>query len=297
LNVKSFYLIVFSCFAILSGCENNSSDSKEFRPSVRIIADELNSDKRMSDYLYTIGYEESLAEENGDIDWYDIIGSLDNSFDQLPEEEQYEFLSKAQDIIRELLNGEDPACRNNYSCQIRDIAFYTSDHTYTMSFEWSGNSSLKVDNLIAYSPKEESENNEEERQQEEKSTQANMEENINNDYVKKMQEHAINMQKQFVDFSEAFGNPQFGDTDWMIDLAVTITEISKLSDQPKEIYPPSEYEETHAIYLEAMNDYKTAMAMLPAALDNMDAYKINEAKEYMDKALEKVKLVHAKLIP
>ncbi len=114
-------------------------------------------------------------------------------------------------------------------------------------------------------------------------------------YVTKMQEHAGKVQEQFITFSDAFANPQFGDFDWMVDLSVAITEISRLSEEPSSYVAPKKYIETHQLYLKAMDDYKTAMDILPTALDNMDSTQINEAANYMDRALQKVKEVHAKI--
>jgi cell division protein FtsB len=110
-------------------------------------------------------------------------------------------------------------------------------------------------------------------------------------YTIKMHDHTVSMQEQFVKFADLFGNPQFGDTNWMIDLSVVITEISRLSQEPKGFVVPEKYKETHTIYLEAMENYKIAMDILPSALDSMDLTRINEAKSYMDQALVKVKEV------
>lgn len=114
-------------------------------------------------------------------------------------------------------------------------------------------------------------------------------------YAENMRDHIMKMQEQFVKFDNLFKNPQFSDTNWKIDLSVAITEISRLSQEPKGFSVPDKYKETHALYLEAMDNYKKAMDIFPNALDTMSSVKINEAKGYMDQALEKVKTVQGKL--
>lgn len=119
--------------------------------------------------------------------------------------------------------------------------------------------------------------------------------NFEKRYTENMRDHILKMQEQFIKFGKLFETPQFSDTNWKIDISVVITEISRLSQEPKSFSVPDKYKETHAIYLEAMNNYKKAMDMLPSALDNMSSVKINEAKEYMNQGLEKIKTVQAKL--
>lgn len=149
---KSVFLLVFTMVFILSGCGFTTGNFDE-------VIKEASNSNHLSKYLLSIDYKLIESSEPGDDKeyyWYDITGKLDNNFDKLSKEEQYQFLKVIFNIVRK--NEGTPSeegefyCGKDVECQIGHIDLKTSKHIYGVEYSnnYSSPSLLFIDNEIVY---------------------------------------------------------------------------------------------------------------------------------------------------
>lgn len=114
-------------------------------------------------------------------------------------------------------------------------------------------------------------------------------------YIASMKEHAAAMSKEFEKIKTLFSNPKVNDLNWKVDVSVTTSEITRLSELPSSFDVPENYREIHDKYLNAMDLYFISMDTLTQSLDNNDAQGIEESSYGMELALQYVNEVFSEL--
>ena len=107
-------------------------------------------------------------------------------------------------------------------------------------------------------------------------------------YAKTVGELATTVGESLERASELFGNPQIGDTEWMISVAGVLATWQVAYQQAQEITPPPAFEEIHATMLEGLALLNSSADNIATGLDTFDVTLINQAAEEMAQAAERI---------
>jgi hypothetical protein len=118
-------------------------------------------------------------------------------------------------------------------------------------------------------------------------------------YATIMADHSGRVTEALRQLSNLMSNPQIGDDEWTIDVAVQIVTIQMLYDEAMEIDPPSSMANIHYKYVQAMNHLDTATDLIVQGIDALDVTLIDQANSEMVSATqlmnEVTELVEARL--
>ncbi|WP_342560716.1 hypothetical protein NSQ95_08950 [Psychrobacillus sp. FSL W7-1457] len=124
---KSVFLLIFILVVLLSGCESSTKNLDQ-------LLDDIANNEQFGDHLLTIGYTESEDENYV----YTLKGELDDSFDKLSIPEKYQFFEEIYKNIQKAgrNNYSEFYCNENIDCDIDYIDLNTSEHNYSMSYDF-----------------------------------------------------------------------------------------------------------------------------------------------------------------
>ncbi|EEL05468.1 NADH dehydrogenase subunit 2 [Bacillus cereus BDRD-ST196] len=121
---------------ILSGCGGPEHTTENFDS----IVSEISKDKEIKNHLKSVTYKElEKSDQNDENPYYDydIVASLNDSFDNLQPKEQYEYLLSINKIIEKQggkPQGKDGAgdlyCGKGVKCELLNIVLKTEKHEY-----------------------------------------------------------------------------------------------------------------------------------------------------------------------
>ncbi|WP_234816627.1 hypothetical protein [Bacillus mycoides] len=132
-------LTIFS-LCVLASCGVTEEEKKETEVSlekqVQKSIEPLNSDERLLKYLSNVKYEKDIHSDDTNLH-YNIVGTLDDSFEELKKEEQFAFIAHAIDKMREVNkdNSGNLSCERLFLCDIWYVEFSTSKNQYMMFYE------------------------------------------------------------------------------------------------------------------------------------------------------------------
>ncbi|MCP3739684.1 hypothetical protein [Rossellomorea sp. BNER] len=299
-KLKLVFLLV-ACFVFVSACNGTKESSKEEieRKRLKVTMDSIAYDATNSkvevDFTTNLpkGITWSQAYLRDPIG--NLIGNYDGKEEPTPSKAVFN-ISETEKV--DLVDGEyefEIKVNVEYEGDNKDLLFDSEFGGFSDDMEEFYNDSetvsIEIEDYNKYSlsiksePKHlstgiSSENVEEVEEIDTSIDQSKMEA----EYIKEMKDHAGLMGEQLKIFGELFLNPKPGDLDWKVDVSVSITEISRLSELPASFEVPDKYKETHEKYLNAMDLYFISMDMLPTALDDNDATQIEEAMYGMELA-------------
>lgn len=98
--------------------------------------------------------------------------------------------------------------------------------------------------------------------------------------------HTTRVGQALTELGELMSNPQMGDDEWRLDVAVQLVTIRALYGEATEIDPPSSMTNIHYKYLQAMKHYATATDLIAEGIDELDANLIDQATTEMNMALQ-----------
>ncbi|WP_243765238.1 hypothetical protein [Bacillus arachidis] len=103
----------------------------------------LKSDEGLLKYLSNVKYEKDINSDDTNLH-YNIIGTLDDSFEELKEKEQFAFIAHAIDTMREVNkeNNGNLSCDRLFLCDIWYVEFSTSNDKYRMFYKDSSVNSM-----------------------------------------------------------------------------------------------------------------------------------------------------------
>ena len=90
-------------------------------------------------------------------------------------------------------------------------------------------------------------------------------------------EHSGKVSTAFSELGALMSEPQIGNDEWTIDVAVQLVTIQTLYDEAMEMEPPSSMADIHYKYVQAMQHYDTAVDLVIEGIDALDADLINQA--------------------
>ena len=96
-------------------------------------------------------------------------------------------------------------------------------------------------------------------------------------YAATIAEHASKVSTAMYELSSFMSDPQIGNDEWTLKVAVQLAAIRVLYDEAMEIEPPTSMTDIHYKYVQAMKHYETATHLLAEGIDKLDATLINQA--------------------
>lgn len=138
------FLVIIGLF-VISGCTQKEEEPKvslekteeSIENQLNIVVKALSEDKEIAKYATDIKFEKDPEYIDDDRNLYYIItGKLDDSYDEISHEEQYDLFSNTDRVIRDTLKDQDEelTCDNYYLCDFREIKYSTSVDDYTMTY-------------------------------------------------------------------------------------------------------------------------------------------------------------------
>ncbi|MEH7236434.1 hypothetical protein [Bacillus sp. JJ1562] len=137
-------LLIVITASVLSGCGYQLTTAN----LDKIVSEALN-DEGLNKYLESITYEQTDSydpeEDNYAYYYYDIIATLDDSYDSLAPKEQNEFIEKIAKVVEKNsgtpqgINGEGEFfCGEEITCEFGNIILNTSKHVYHSNYNLPG---------------------------------------------------------------------------------------------------------------------------------------------------------------
>ena len=96
-------------------------------------------------------------------------------------------------------------------------------------------------------------------------------------YATTIVDHSTKCGKAFNKLSELMANPQIGDDEWTLAVAVQLAMIRALYEEAMEIEPPSSMANIHYKYVQAMKHYETATHLIAQGFDELDPDLLEQA--------------------
>ncbi|AJH80282.1 hypothetical protein FOC88_27460 (plasmid) [Bacillus thuringiensis] len=134
--MKRVILTIITAMLVLSGCGGPEHTTE----NLNSIVSEISKDKEIKNYLKSVTYKElEKSDQNAENPYYDydIVASLNDSFDNLQPKEQYEYLLSINKIIEKQggkPQGKDGAgdlyCGKGVKCELLSIVLKTEKHEY-----------------------------------------------------------------------------------------------------------------------------------------------------------------------
>ncbi|MFB6649249.1 hypothetical protein [Bacillus toyonensis] len=139
---KLTYLIstIFSLF-ILTSCGVTDEEKKEAAVStekqVQKLIEPITSNENLKKYLTNVTYEKDSYESDDINIFYNIIGILNDSFEDLSIKEKYNFMASVTEIIRNVNkdNFGKLSCAKGFNCDLYYVEFTTSKEKYKMYYK------------------------------------------------------------------------------------------------------------------------------------------------------------------
>ncbi|ETT85560.1 hypothetical protein [Bacillus mycoides] len=141
--MKRIILTIITAMLVLSGCGGPEHTTE----NLDSIASEISKDKEIKNHLKSVMYKElENTDPNAENPYYsyDIVASLNDSFDNLQPKEQYEYLVSISKIIEKQggkPQGKDGAgdlyCGQGVACEVFRIVLKTEKHEYYTSYNYN----------------------------------------------------------------------------------------------------------------------------------------------------------------
>ncbi|WP_144474011.1 hypothetical protein [Bacillus tropicus] len=135
-----FILTIFS-LCILTSCDVTEEEKKEAAVSsekqVQKLIEPITSNENLKKYLTNVTYEKE-TDYSDDINlYYNISGTLNDSFEDLSIEEKYNFMASVTEIIRNVNkdNFGKLSCAKDFNCDLYYVKFTTSKQNYKMMYK------------------------------------------------------------------------------------------------------------------------------------------------------------------
>lgn len=96
-------------------------------------------------------------------------------------------------------------------------------------------------------------------------------------YATTITDHVSRVSNAMLTLSDLMANPQFGNDEWTINVAIELVTIRLLYYEALEIDPPSSMAHIHYKYVQAMEHYETSTYLIAQGIDELDANLINLA--------------------
>ncbi|HFT5903641.1 TPA: hypothetical protein ACGSMF_004815 [Bacillus cereus] len=135
-----YFILTFISLILLTSCGVTAEEKKETEASlekqVQKSIESLKSDEVLTKYLMNVKYEKDVDSDDTNLH-YNILGTLNDSFEELKEAEQFAFISHSIDKIHEVNkeNNGDLSCGRLFLCDIWYVEFSTSKEKYRMFYE------------------------------------------------------------------------------------------------------------------------------------------------------------------
>lgn len=135
-----FVLTIFNLF-ILTSCGITDEEKKEAAVStekqVQKLIEPLTSNENLSKYLTKVTYEKEINYSNDINLHYNILGTLNDSFEDLSIVEKYNFFTSVTEIIRNAneKNLGKLSCTKDFNCDLYYVQFTTSKQNYKMIYK------------------------------------------------------------------------------------------------------------------------------------------------------------------
>ncbi|MCU5656421.1 hypothetical protein OCF56_21305 [Bacillus mycoides] len=134
--MKRIILTIITAMLVLSGCGGPEYTAE----NLDSIVSGISNDKEIKKYLKSVTYKElEKSDQNAENPYYDydIVASLNNSFDNLQPKEQYEYLVSIGKIIEKqggTPKGKDGVgdlyCGKGVTCKLLSVVLQTEKHEY-----------------------------------------------------------------------------------------------------------------------------------------------------------------------
>lgn len=141
--MKRIILTIITAMFILSGCGGPEHTTE----NLNSIVAEISNDKEIKNHLKSVTYKElENTDPNAENPYYsyDIVASLNNSFDHLQPKEQYEYLVSIGKIIEKQggkPQGKNGAgnlyCGQGVACEVFNIVLKTEKHEYYTTYNYN----------------------------------------------------------------------------------------------------------------------------------------------------------------
>ncbi|MFV1022365.1 hypothetical protein JOY40_26085 [Bacillus tropicus] len=135
-----FILTIISLF-LLTSCGVTEEEKKEtavlVEKQVQKLIVPIQSNENVLKYLTNVTYEKDPFYADDINLHYNIVGTLNDSFGDLSEKEQYDFFASVTEIIRNV-NKENRgklSCSKDFLCDIYYVQFTTSNQKYKMYYK------------------------------------------------------------------------------------------------------------------------------------------------------------------
>lgn len=134
--MKRIIFTIITAMLVLSGC----GEPEHTTENLDSIVSEISNDKEIKNYLKSVTYKEiDKSDQNAENPYYDydIVASLNDSFDNLQPKEQYEYLVSISKIIEKQggkPQGKDGVgdlyCGKGVKCEVLSVTLNTEKHEY-----------------------------------------------------------------------------------------------------------------------------------------------------------------------
>ncbi|MBC6972438.1 hypothetical protein H9I32_08445 [Bacillus sp. Xin] len=149
--MKRITLTIITAMLVLSGCGGPEYTTE----NLDSIVSEISNDKEIKKHLKSVTYKEiEKSDQNAENPYYhyDIVASLNDSFDNLQPKEQYEYLVSIGKIIEKQggkLQSKDGAgnlyCGKGVTCELFNVVLQTEKHEYYTYYSNSIGDQLHLD--------------------------------------------------------------------------------------------------------------------------------------------------------
>lgn len=223
-----FILTIVSLF-VFTSCGVTDEEKKEAavlsEKQVQKLIKPLTSNEKLSKYLTKVTYEkESYYSDDINL-FYNILGTLNDSFEDLSIVEKYNFLASVTEIIRNA-NEENLGklnCAKDFNCDLYYVKFTTSKQNYKMIYKNSiglqadnGEQTLYIGDYSEYDSKGNLVNNNNS-SSESSTSETNISTNDGDDWVKMDASQKYNIVSSVLTSLKSKGYTISEDTDWFVD--------------------------------------------------------------------------------
>jgi len=96
-------------------------------------------------------------------------------------------------------------------------------------------------------------------------------------YAATMADHSSRFVEAMGKLSDLMGEPQIGNDEWIIDVAIQLTAIRLLYDEALDIEPPSSMAHIHYKYLQAMDHFDRSVDLIAEGTDTLNTDLLGQA--------------------
>ena len=108
-------------------------------------------------------------------------------------------------------------------------------------------------------------------------------------YLTGLDKNSDTVSKAFIEFTNLTQNPQIGNEEWTVKVAIQLVTIQKAYEEAAKMSPPESLREVHSKYIKAMSCYNDMAYLFAEGIDNNDSELINEATRKIEEGSELIK--------